>query len=133
MNLYYKIWVDFILKARSIPANRNNWKRFTFGFMGIAMAINFACIISIFQKIIGVYFYHFKVDLFPGESLDTFISGFGLFVLPMFLLNYFLIFRGKQYERLIKKYKSYNGKLFAIYFFVSLTIPLLILIWSQII
>lgn len=132
MNIYYKIWVDCILKAQSIPANKNNWKRFTYGFMTITMAINFACIMSLFQKTIGVYFYHFEVDVFPGTNLDALVSGFTLFVLPMLLLNYFLIFRNRRYEELLKKYKSYNGKLFFTYFFISLAIPLLVLIASQV-
>lgn len=132
MKLYYKIWVDCILKAQSIPANRDNWKRFTFGFMTITMAINYACVMSVIQKITGVYFYRFEVDFFPGTNLDALASGFTLFVLPMLLLNYFLIFRNNRYEELLKKYKSHNGKLFFAYFFTSLAIPLLFLIISQV-
>jgi len=133
MNLYYKIWVDCILKAQSIPANKRNWKHFTMAFMTTAMAINLAIIMSILQRnILGKYFYHFEVDFFPGTKLDALISGFTLFGLPMLLLNYFLIFRNNRYEELLKKYKSYNGKLFFIYFFASLAIPLLFLIISQV-
>lgn len=132
MNIYYKIWVDCISKARSMPANKNNWKRFTLGFMTITMAINFACIMSILQRnILGNYFYHFEVDFFPGTKLHALISGFVLFVLPNLVLNYFLIFRNNRYEILLEKYKSYNGKLFFIYFLTSLSIPLLVLIISQ--
>ncbi len=132
MNLYYKIWVDCILRAKSMPANKNNWKRFTLAFMTTAMAINFAIIMSILQRnILGKYFYHFEVDFLPGTKLDALISGFSLFGLPMLLLNYFLIFRNNRYEELLKKYKSHNGKLFFAYFFISLAIPLLILIASQ--
>ena len=133
MNIYYKIWVDCISKARSMPANKNNWKRFTLGFMTITMAINFACIMSILQKnILGKYFYHFEVNFFPGTKIDDLISGFILFVLPNLVLNYCLIFRNNRYEILLEKYKSYNGKLFFVYFFTSLAIPLLFLIASQV-
>ena len=50
----------------------------------------------------------------------------------MLLLNYFLIFKGNRYEELLKKFKSYNGKLFSIYFFAILDAPLLFLIISQV-
>lgn len=133
MNIYYKIWVDCIIKAQSIPANKNNWKLFTLIFMTITMSINFACFMSILQRnILGLYFYHFEVDFFPGTKLDALIIGFVLFVLPNLLLNYYLIFRNNRYEKLINKYKSYRGKLFFIYFFASLAIPLIILIISQV-
>lgn len=132
MNIYYKIWVDCIVKARSIPANKNNWKRFTMIFMSMAMAINFAMIMAILQRnILGFSFYDFRVDIFPGTKLDAFISFFILFLLPMLLINYLLIFRNNRYEILLEKYKSHNGKLFFIYFFASLAIPLLVLIISQ--
>jgi len=132
MNIYYKIWVDCISKVRSMPANKSNWKRFTLGFMTITMAINFACIMSVLQRnILGNYFYHFEVDFFPGTKLDSLISGFVLFVLPNLVLNYFLIFRNNRYEILLEKYKSHNGKLFFLYFFTSLALPLLVLIISQ--
>ena len=116
MNLYYKIWVDCISKARSMPANKNNWKRFTMAFMTSAMAINYMIIMVILQRnILGYSFYDFKVDIFPGTKLDALISGLTLYWLPMTLINYFLIFKGNRYEKLLKKYKSHNGKLFFIY------------------
>jgi len=131
MNIYYKIWVDCISKARSMPANKSNWKRFTLGFMTITMAINFGCIVSLQRNILENYFYHFEVDFFPGTKLDALISGFVLFVLPNLVLNCFLIFRNNRYEILLKKYKSHNGKLFFLYFYFSLALPLLVLIISQ--
>lgn len=133
MSIYYKIWIDCIIKARSIPANKNNWKRFTMIFMSMSMALNFMLIMAILQrKILGISFYHLKFDIFPGTKLDAFSSFFVLFLLPMLLINYFLIFRNNRYEILLEKYKSHNGKLFFAYFFISLAIPLLVLIASQV-
>jgi hypothetical protein len=128
-NFYYKIWVDCITKACSIPANKNSWKGFTMIFMSMAMALNFILFMAIFQRnILGKYFYHFEVDIFPGKNLDALISGFTLFILPNVLLNYFLIFRNNRYEMLLTKYKSYNGKLFISYFLASLALPLLLIV-----
>lgn len=129
MNIYYKIWVDCIIKARSIPANKNNWKRFTMIFMSMVMAINFAMIMAILQRnILQFSFYDFRVDILPGTKLDAFISFFVLYLLPMLLINYFLIFKNNRYEILLEKYKSYNGKLFISYFLASLILPLLLLV-----
>ena len=133
MNIYYKIWVDCIIKARSIPANKNNWKRFTMIFMAMAMALNFILFMAILQrKFLGISFYHLKVDILPGTKLDAFISFFVLFLLPMLLINYFLIFRNNRYEILLEKYKSYNGKLFISYFLASLILPLLLIVIGKI-
>jgi hypothetical protein len=133
MNIYYKIWVDCIVKARSIPANKNNWKRFTMIFMSMAMAINFAMIMAILQRnILGFSFYDFRVDIFPGTKLDAFVSFFALYLLPMLLINYFLIFRNNRYELILEKYKSYNGKLFISYFLASLILPLSLIVIGMI-
>jgi len=129
MNIYYKIWVDCIIKARSIPANKNNWKRFTMIFMSMAMAINFAMVMAVLQRnVLQFSFYDFRVDIFPGTKLDAFISFFVLYLLPMLLINYLIIFRNNRYEILLEKYKSYNGKLFISYFLASLILPLLLIV-----
>ena len=133
MNIYYKIWVDCIIKARAIPANKNNWKRFTMIFMAMAMALNFMLFMAILQRnFLGISFYHLKVDILPGTKLDAFISFFVLFLLPMLLINYFLIFRNNRYEILLEKYKSHNGKLFISYFLASLILPLLLIVIGKI-
>ena len=133
MNIYYKIWVDCIIKARAIPANKNNWKRFTMIFMAMAMALNFMLFMAILQRnFLGISFYHLKVDILPGTKLDAFINFFVLFLLPMLLINYFLIFRNNRFEILLEKYKSYNGKLFISYFLASLILPLLLIVIGKI-
>lgn len=132
MNIYYKIWVDCITKARSIPANKNNWKQFSMVFMSMVMAINFAMIMAIVQRnILQFSFYDLRIDVFPGRKLDAFISFFVLYLLPMLIINYYLIFKNNNYEILLVKYKSHDGKLFIGYFLTSLAIPLLVLIISQ--
>jgi hypothetical protein len=129
MKIYFKIWVDLIIRACSIPANKKNWKRLKMTFMSMAMALNFMLFMAILQRnILRFSFYDFKVDIFHGTKLDAFISGFVLYLLPMLLINYFLIFWNNRYEILLKKYKSYNGRLFFVYFFTSLGVPLIIFI-----
>lgn len=125
MNLYYKIWVDGILKAKSRPQNRKDWKVYTLIFTSMAMALNLIVIVTIIEShILHKSFYELDFDIFPGTNLDAFMSFFILFLLPPLLLNYLLIFRGNRYEKLIKRgYKYYNGKLYAGYFLGSLILP----------
>ena len=121
MKLYYRIWVDCITKATSIPANKDNWKFLTMAFMTIAMALDIALILSIVQlHIVGHIFYDIKFNIFPGEKLNNALSFLSLFFSIPLVLNYVLIFRNNRYEMLIKKYKSVNGKLFSIFFFGSM-------------
>ena len=60
MKIYYKIWVDCILKAQSKPENLNNWKVFTMVFMSISMALNLVFLLFVFsdlgitEKIFGI-------------------------------------------------------------------------------
>lgn len=129
MNLYYKIWVDCILKARSQPQNKSNWKLFTMIFMSMAMAINLAVFMAILQRnILGYSFYDFKISFLEGTRIGSAISFFILFLLPTLMVNYIFVFRKKRYEKLIKKHKYYNGKLFISYFLISLFLPFMLLL-----
>lgn len=137
MKLYYKIWVDGIVKLRSRPQNAGLWKFFAMIFMSMAMALNLIVIMAIIQRnILHKTFYELSIDIFPGTKLDAFVSFFILFLLPPLLLNYLLIFRGNRYENIIKRgYKYCNGKLFVGYFLTSIVLPFLLLflgyLWNR--
>ena len=127
--LYYTIWVDCILRAKSQPQNKNNWRFFTMLFMGIAMAINFITFMAILQRnILQKSFYNLELNIFPGTKLNALISFIILFLLPPMIMNYLLIFRKKRYELLVKKYKYYNGKVFMGYFLGSIALPFVLLL-----
>lgn len=128
MKLYYKIWVDCILRARSLPQNQGTWKLLTMSFMSMAMAIKFMVLVAILERyILKTNFYKLDLDIFPGNILDVFSSFFILYLLPMLIINYFLIFYNGRYEKLIQKYPYRNGKLFGVYFALSMLGPVLIL------
>jgi hypothetical protein len=133
-NLYYELWVDIIIKMRSRSENRNTWKIYSFIFMNMAMALNLAFVMAIFQRnILGFSFYNIKVDIFKGQNFDAFISFFLLYLLPNLILNYFLIFRNKRYEILTERYKYHEGRLFNRYFIASLSIPILLILIGKLI
>lgn len=131
MRLYYKIWVDCITRAQSIPANRDNWKFITMSSMTIAMALDIGLILSILQlHILGFIFFDIKFDIFPGEKLDNALSFLLLYFAIPLIFNYLFIFRNNRYEKLLKKYEHRNGKLFFIFFFGSLLINFLYMLFQ---
>lgn len=128
MTLYYKIWTDCILRAKSIRTNKQNWRQMTMIFMTLSMTLNFMLIMTILQKhILDNYFYHLDFDILP-QRLSNVLSFILLFVCPATIINYLLIFRNDRYKELIKKYRYHDGKLFLTYFLISMLLPLTLLI-----
>jgi len=131
LEFYYRIWVDCIVRGRSQPGNRENWKIKSLILMTTAMTFNLALLMIIIQKyVFEIYFYKIALPFLP-KSIANLISFLLLFVLPCLIFNLLLIFRNKRYEKLITKYPYYNGKLFVTYFTVSLGVPI-ILVWVYI-
>ncbi len=128
IKLYYKIWVDTIVKIKAQPQNEGRWKVLSFVFISMAMALNFIMIISILQRnVLGKTFYNLDIDFFPGAKLDALLKFTILFLLPVVIVNYLLVFYNKKYEKLIKEYKTFNGKLGITYLLVSYFLPFLLL------
>lgn len=126
MRLFYLIWVDIILKARSQPANKNNWQFMTLTYMTVAMALDFFFIILYVERSLDNYFYDLKIPIIPQKIGDP-ISFVILFVGPPLLLNYTLIFRNQRYNKLIGKYKYHEGKLGVTFVLLALSIPVIAL------
>jgi hypothetical protein len=121
MNLYYKIWVDTIIKLRSRPPNIGLWKFFAMTFISMSMALNLILLLFILSDL-GITKGVFIISLcfFSGSRIDAFFSFFLSYLFPFLLLNYILIFYKDRYKTLIKTYPSYEGKLFLKYFLGSL-------------
>ncbi len=122
--------MDGIVKMRSLPQNQGIWKFYTMSFMTLAMSFNLMLLISILQRnILHTYFY--KIDIHIMQGTTSRINGvtewFILYGMLPLLINYLLIFRGQRYEKLINKYKLYNGKLFAWYTIGSLFLPIVLI------
>ena len=132
-NLYYKIWVDGIIKLRSIPANKGLWQFYAMTFISIAMALNLILVMTIFEKYILKHsFYNIDFNFFSEKKLNSFLSFFFLYMLLPILVNYLLIFRNKRYEKLIEKYEFYDGKLCVTYLMTSYLLPFVLLILAYI-
>lgn len=134
LKIYYTIWVDGLLKMKSLPKNNGMWKFYGMTFMSTAMALNILLVMTILEShILNYHFYDVKVDVFPGTKLDAFLSFFILFLAPPLLINYLLIFYNNRYERLFKKYKYFEGKFYTSYLLISYFLPVVLLIIGKII
>ncbi len=128
LSLYYRIWVDCIKRAKQQPANRDNWHVGTMIFMTLAMAFNFVLSMTILEKyVFKIYFYKIELSFLPSR-VNNVLTYLVLFILPCFIINYLLIFRNKRYEKLLNRYPYYNGKLFVVYFAVSMMLPIILLV-----
>ena len=130
--MYYTIWSDCIKQIKSVPASKSRWKIYSLTIMSLLMGVNLMFLSTIFQRhILGIYIYHLEINFFSGNTINTILESFILFMLPMMLINYFLIFRKDRYLRFIDKYKFYNGKYFLKYLLASLWIPIFLLLFGM--
>jgi hypothetical protein len=123
MRLYYLIWVDCIIRLKSQPANKDNWQLLSMIFMTVSMAVDFLFMIIIIEKyILGFGFYDLQI---PGLSREVNgpISFVILFVGPPLIMNYFLIFRNRRYEKLVKKYEYKDGRFVTTFILLALFFP----------
>ena len=126
MGLYYRIWVDAIIRLRS--RDEKNWKFKGMFLMSISMTCNFALFSVILERnILHTNFY--KIDMpFFSDDTNAICSTLFLYLLPCIVVNYILILRNNRYEKLLKKYPYHDGKLSITYILISLLLPV-ILLW----
>jgi hypothetical protein len=132
MRLFYSIWVDCIIRLKAREKNKNDWKLKGMISMTLAMTFNFVLIMVVLQReILGLYFYEINLPSLSGFA-NYVVTIILLYILPCVILNYFLIFRNKKYERLQNNYRYHNGKLFLRYFLLSISLPI-VLLWIGVI
>ena len=126
MGLYYRIWVDCIMRLKSIDSNKTDWKFKGMTAMSIAMTFNLVLVLVILQKNVFGYFYEINIESLSGFQ-NYILTMLILYFAPIVLLNYLLIFRLNRYERLIEKYPYKNGKLVVTYILISMFLPIILL------
>lgn len=127
-DFYYTLWVDIILKIRSISKNKGDWP-LSLIFVSISMGFNISTILLILNTLglrkSGIIL---NINLFSKQNINTL---FGIIVfhilMPMFV-NYYLIFYKRKFKKIIKKYQYHNGKYALIYVMTSIWINVLILL-----
>ena len=92
-NLYYRIWVDGILKIKENPLRKEDWKWMIQAYVGIAMALNFVLILFLINylgftnKMLILEF-----EILPFKKINSFLRFFVSYMLPFLTINYYLIF-----------------------------------------
>ena len=128
-NIYYKIWVDCIVRLRAQEKNKDIWQRFSMIIMSIAMTFNLLLFMAILQRdILGYTFYEINLSFLPDRE-NNLLTILILLFSPCVIVNYLLVFRKKRCKKLIRKYKYpyYNGKLAITYIMVSLFLPVILM------
>lgn len=129
MGLYYRIWVDFIRRARENPANMNNWKQVSMLIMTMAMTFNLMLLLTILERYVLKKNIYKNIDIaFLPHRVNSVLTYLLLFFLPCLLINYIFIFRNKRYMKLIDRYPYYSGKLAAVYCVISFIVPALLVL-----
>ena len=123
-NWYYILWSDAINFTRSKARFISVWKLHTLGFISFFMAINLLLVSIILKIELNIQF----ITIIKSRALSHFLGFMVVFFLPPLILNYLLIFSKNQWERVRKDYKHYNGKVYKIYFILSLVLPVSFLI-----
>lgn len=121
MQIYYKIWADAILSFRKYRPKNKNWKITLLIVMSWGHAVNL-WIIMIWLQYFEIFIYpKLNIEVFPGTILNNFFSFAIPFNAPFLILNYFLVFYKKRYEKIIVKYKN-NQIRYALNYSISIAI-----------
>lgn len=98
-NLYYKIWVDAILKIKENPLRKEDWRWIVQALMGMLLSINIIFIMALLQRnIFNIYFYTLNINYFNNKKNNLLFDFFILYYLPSLIINYLLIFRKKKIQ-----------------------------------
>ena len=125
MGIYYKIWVDCILGMKSQKKYKNSWRRESKISMNIPMMANIFIVVGVLQRYIFGHIYKIRFSYLPLE-VNAIISFFILYLFPVMLVNYLLIWRDDKYKKLIEKYPyDEDSILWVVYFIISLFLPVL--------
>lgn len=114
------MWSDVVLTARKNGNFTDKWKDFNY-ILPIFQGMNLLGILLTLKIIFNINLIPlFRIDIFPSKMLNGALTGIAVFMLPFYLLNYFLIIRNDRYEAIISNYKSYNGKILFYYIVISI-------------
>jgi hypothetical protein len=130
LRLYYKIWVDCITRLQQVKATKDDWKKNSMIIMSFCMSLNLILLILLLPKKIFSrnFFYGIQINGL-SEHINFILTVTLLYILPCVGINYLLIFRAKNYEKLVKKYSYQNGKLIIPYLLISAGLPIILFLY----
>jgi hypothetical protein len=121
-NPYYMIWADALWAYKRVNTTKGEWRFYSMLFMILGQLMNlFTLLIGLSLLGIDINIY-LNLKLFPGEILNNAFNTIVTIFFPLFLLNYYFIYRKGKYLVIMERYKNRNGVLFLSYIFISLGI-----------
>jgi len=126
-NIYYSVWSDIILGLQKKNRLKSE-KWFILFFMSFCLGLNYAPIIFLFPKSIDPFHLFMQFKIFDSGFFDRVFHGIIIFLLPGYIIHYFLVFYKNRYEKFTKNYEFRNLKLFSRYAAITLIIPFSLLI-----
>ncbi len=133
MKLYYEMWADAleaIKTSKSYMTYKDKVVTIFVLFM-VAQGFNVAFILLLLSSVLEFDLF-IDFNIFPGNYLDTSLSGIVTLYLPFALINYYLIFYKKKHLKYMKS-RSLNtgGKALILYFSSSILLFLLYIIINK--
>lgn len=125
MMIYYKIWVECILRLKKHNSISLKWKRDSMLIMTFLMSFNFFTVMMILQYQIGSFFYELNLKSLP-PLIEYFSMLFFLYFLPNLVFNYFMIFYRNRYEKFIQLFADVKKKYLYGYIILSIFTPIII-------
>ena len=129
--LYYSVWSDGIKRLLERFPKSISFVKFMMMFW---MVVSFGGFSMFFYAFIG------NIIHLPWPSLNlqndfwnNLLSPLVFFMLPWFLLHYYLVFWKNKYQTFLPEYKYRNGKLFLSFFMCLIFIPIAFFLISLII
>lgn len=120
MNLYYKIWVDAILRSIKTNGEKHGKAMVLIGFSGFQL-LNLASIFLIISIFTGkIYISYRIISFFHNNLINELLEIFIFLYIPIIIINYFLLFYKNRLPKLKNKNKDHNGKLAIIYMVITL-------------
>ena len=125
--LYYSVWADLIL---TIQKKTNKWETNKWYFlfvMSFCFGANYVPLLLLFPDCIYPLKLFREWHVFNSDFLNLLIPSMIIFLLPGYIIHYYLVFYKKKYEQFIKEYESHNGKFIMKYITISLIAPAVLL------
>lgn len=126
MSLYFKIMVSSIYTSKNNGFMSDIWKFTSNFYVATALTANFL----ILYVLLNNHFFPRSLDFLSLEILNdkglNFLLNLILYgIMPIMIINYYLVYKDKQYNILIKQFnESYNKKTFGLYFLISFFLPI---------
>lgn len=124
--MYFKIFVSSIYTAQKNGVVGDVWKILSNFYVATAIACNVLMLYIFINNHLAPDLLNVFIIKYTTIGKYNFILNIFLtLIIPLMVFNYYMIYRGNRYKKLIIKYpQAYNKKPFVIYFLVSFLAPL---------